>query len=213
MEGIYPAFETIRDQLMPIIERSQTGVCAELIPDQLYVAVGFKSHEGLTRVTQEHLQFWDTHFHVVLEISQWNLRRKTPANGWTDIVTVDGLSAYVAKDGLSSSRVLCLQDLVRPWPFEGVLIAMPTRDQLLVLPLDRLDVLQSMRIMVLAGDTARENGTHPLSDQLFWFDGEQWEWIQVSHLRNQIEIQPSGRFMDALERITAVNLVPVAAEA
>ena len=213
MEGKHPTFETVRDQLMPIIEPNQTGLSAELIPDQLYVAVGWISHEGITRVTQSHLQTWDTQFHVVLEISQWNLRRKTPAQGWTDIVTVEGLSAYVAKEGLSSSRVLCLQDLVRPWPFEGVLVAMPTRDQLLVLPLDRLDVLQSMRIMVLAGDTARENGTHPLSDQLFWFDGEQWEWIQVRHVHNQIEIQPSSRFMDALERITAINLVPFAAEA
>ena len=189
MEGKYPTFETVRDKLMPILEPTQIGVSAELIPDQLYVAVGYSSHEGLTRVTQELLETWGTQFHVVLEISQWNLRRKTPAHGWTDIVTVDGLNAYVAKDGLSSSRVLCLQDLVRPWPFEGVLVAMPTRDQLLVLPLDRLDVLQSMRIMVLAGDTARENGTHPLSDQLFWFDGEQWEWVQISHLKNQIEIK------------------------
>jgi hypothetical protein len=167
----------------------------------------------MNRVTADILTAWNTSFNVVLEIAQWNLRRKTPTSGWTSIATVDGLHAYLAKDGLSSSRLLCTQDLVRPWPFEGILVAVPTRDQLLVLPMDSVNVLQAMRIMVLAGETARQNGTRPLSNQLFWFDGDEWEVIAVRHANDQIEIQPSPRFMNALERITAVNLVPVAAEA
>lgn len=198
---------------MPTIESNPAGLCTVLVPHHLYVGVCWISHDGLRRVTQEMLDFWGTEFHVVSDIAYWNLRRKTPANGWTEIAMVNGLHTYVAKDKLSSSRLLCLRDLVRPWPFEGVLIAVPTHDQLLVLPMEGLDILQSMRIMVLAGDTARENGTNPLSDQLYWYDGDTWEWLKIQNNQNQIEIQPSARFMDALERITAINLVPTAAEA
>jgi hypothetical protein len=213
MKGYPPAFERIRDKLMPTLEPTPTGLCKVLIPNQLAVCVCWLEHDGRHNVTQQTLASWGLSFQVVLEIAHWNLRRKTPTQGFRRVDTVQGLSAYVAKDDLSSSRALCLLDLIRPWPFEGVLVGLPTRDQLLVLPMDSQNVIQSMRVMALAGDNAREGGAKTLSDQLYWFDGDRWEWLEVSHQQHQIEIAPSSRFMDALERITVLQLVGAAAEA
>jgi hypothetical protein len=213
MDDSWPEFETVRDDLMPLLCARCDRTTKPMIYHDLNTGVVFPTPSGYTRVDQQLLDYWGTTLGVVLEIANWNLRRNTHDADWSEIATVPGLFSYTSTDGLASSRLLCLQDLARPWPLEGVLAVVPTRGQLLVLPMNNLDILQNMRIMVLAGDTGRENGTHPISDQLFWFDGERWETIVVGHTQTDIEIYPSQRFMDALERITAIHLVPVAAEA
>lgn len=195
---------------MPILETQQGPLNQAIVPGCLYFGVYWQGPQGLQRVTSSALEQWNQSFGTIIEIAKWNLRRKTPASGWTEIDTIGGLHTYFAKDGLASSRALCLEDLIRPWPFEGVLVSCPTRDQFYVLPLNYSEVLQAMRIMVVAGNVSRQEGAVPLSNQLYWYDGTRWEQIQITHREDQIEIQPSSRFMDALERITAVNMMTAA---
>lgn len=210
MKPSIPEFEAIRDRLMPILETQHGPLSQAIVPGCLYFGVFWQGPTGPQRVTARVLKQWDKTFASIIEIAKWNLRRKTPATGWTEIDTIGGLYTYFAKDGFASSRALCLEDLVRPWPFEGVLVSCPTRDQLYVLPMNYIEVLQAMRVMVLAGNVSRIEGAVPLSNQLYWYDGTTWEQIQIVHRSEQIEIQPSTRFMDALERITAVNMMTAA---
>ena len=195
---------------MPILETQHGPLSQAIVPGCLYLGVFWQGPQGPQKVTASALEEWNLPIATVIEIAKWNLRRKTPASGWTEVDTIGGLHTYFAKDGNASSRALCLEDLIRPWPFEGVLVSCPTRDQLYVLPLNYLEVLQAIRIMVLAGNVSRLEGSIPLSNQLFWYDGTTWEQIQIRYREEQVEIQPSSRFMDALERITAVNMMTAA---
>jgi len=213
MNRCLPAFEEIRDQLLPRIQLPGDEFALSLIPDQLDVAVCWTDETGIHSVTAEMLTEWNLSLEDTLQLAVWNLRRLTHQSQWEAIPTVNGLYGYNALDGLSASRMLCLDTLLRPWPMEGVLISAPTPNQLLVVPLTDIEALNALRVLVLAGDTAVRVGTNPLSNQVFWFDGAQWEIITVEHMDESVELHPSPRFVEALERLTAITLVSAAAEA
>jgi hypothetical protein len=154
---------------------------------------------------------WDLPYAELVQHAVWNLRRLTGPDALIPVDTVPGLWRYAVPDGLASSRVLCLADLLRPWPLEGAVVACPTRDQLLVVPLDGLAALQALHVLVRAN--ARQEGAR-LSDRVFWVDDDgRWTSLRVRQEGQRLDVEPHPSFVAALERLMAVSLVRVAGEA
>ncbi|MFK7929364.1 MAG: hypothetical protein AB8H79_14310 [Myxococcota bacterium] len=120
-----------------------------------------------------------------------------------------GLWTIRSADGVAASRILCIQDLIRPWPLEGVLIACDDANTLLIAPLEGLSAIAAVRSLL-----HRPRVKQGLSDQLFWADDNgRWRHVSVVHTDHGAEIGDEPSFLAALERLTAVELVAVAAEA
>jgi hypothetical protein len=185
-----------------------------LVPDHLNVVLCVQAPEGYRPVTDEELLQWDEPFAELVTGAIWNLRRDTRDEHLLTVDTVPGMRLCSAPDGLNASRMLCLVDLLRPWPLEGVVIACPRPDQIMVVPLDGLAALPALRVLMSAASESHGHADDALSDQLFWSeDGDVWELVPVLYSDERIDMNPGTRFMAALERLTAVHLAPVAAEA
>lgn len=201
-------------RLFPLLGPPSEGPGLPLVPDQMNVVLCIEEAGGFRPVTDDELLGWDQPFAELVNGAIWKLRRDSHDGQLLTVDTVPGMRLCSATDGLNAARLLCLSDLVRPWPLEGVIVACPRQDQLMLVPLDGLAALPALRVLMSAAQDSHNHAEHGLSDQLFWSeDGTVWEHVSVVYGEHRIDMDPGPRFMAALERLTAVHLAPIAAEA
>ena len=131
---------------------------------------------------------------------------------WLEVPSSPSLLALYAPDGDAASRILVLESLLEV-PLAGVLVAMPTRKQLVAMPLHEYDDLQDLPTLVLGAQLAARASNRPLSTQLFFFDGQGWTTLHVRDEPGETEILPSPGLAAALEVLAAQSLAPAVAEA
>ncbi len=200
-------------RLVPRIAGPDEPVSRPLVPGHLSIALAIDGAAGRRDVTQDDLDRWEASFDELLPLAVDNLRRATRDDGWIPVKGHAGLRIYDAKTGAAAARMLILDELVQPAPVAGMVVAVPGPDQLVAVTLDSLEAVESLRVLVNASDAAVAGGD-PLSNQLFWFDGQDWHHLPVQHLGDEIRILPNGSFMAAVERLAAMDyFMPAAAEA
>ncbi len=164
-------------------------------------------------VTETDLLQWRTSIEALLPDAIATLADDTDWRDWQVVHTVPGMELYLAGDGLSSSRMLVLDRLVHAWPLGGVVVAVPSADQLMAVRLDSVADLDALNVMVTAAGYANNQSDAGLSDQVFWHDGERWHHMRVVHDTMTVEIDPPTAFVDAIGRLAAMDMVMAAGEA
>lgn len=180
-----------------------------------HLSVGLTVEEGMVvrPVTAEDLEAWSTTVEALLPLALRRLREESPEASWQTVHSVPGMRLFLSGDGQSASRMLIIDHLVQTWPLGGVIVACPSPDQFLCVPLDTVEDLDALNVMATATRFAHQVSRHPLSDQVFWHDGERWHHLEVRHAEDSVEIDPPSAFLETIGRLAAVDLVPVAAEA
>lgn len=205
--------QEVRQLLVPLLVRPDTAPSLPLVPGHLHIALGTSDGRRVRPVPVEDLAAWGEPFAELLGRSAWNLRARSDDRLLEPLDALEGLWQVNAADGVAASRMLCLADILWPMPAEGVVVACPRPDQLLVVPLDGVAAVPALQALLrIAAEASHASDT--LSDQLFWsLDGQDWEVLPVRHRTDGVDLDPSGRFLAALERMIAVDLVPEPAEA
>lgn len=211
--GLNNPFKHIRNRLLPRIQLPQTGVGIPWIPGYLDLGLAVSTVGGFSTVSEKDIIRWGSPLRVLLTQAINNLRQKTSTSGWQPVLRVDGLYVFTASDGLSASRMLNLHDFIHPWPTEGVLVAVPTVNQLVAVPLTRTENLDAVRTLLNASEAALWASSMPLSPHLFWYDGFQWIPMPVIDTPTGIEIDPPVVFLDALDRLSSVAFSGAVGEA
>lgn len=196
--------QTMRHALVPRIFRSGEGYGVPFVAG-LDVGLGVA---GLDRQVQAaDLASWDLSFELALASAIANLRTITQPGQLTPIDRVDGLFAFATSNGTAAARALVLPELLPSWPADGVLVASPTSNQLLVVPLDGPHALGAFRAILMATEATRALALPLLSDQLFWTDGLQWQHIRLTHKSDTVEVDPPPGFIALFERLAGYSLV------
>jgi len=177
------------------------------------VGLSVADGDALRGVTESELLDWDHAFHHLCDHALLHLRGRMRSHELSPIDTLPGIWQVRSTDGLAASRLLCLSDVLRPWPLEGAVVCCPGPDQLLIVPLEGLVCLPALQALLRRVARARfEEGT--LSDQLFWCDeAGRWHHLPVFHGPDGVDMDPPRALLSALERAAAIDLVGMAAEA
>jgi hypothetical protein len=201
-----------RHPLVPLLVRPGTAPGLPLVPGHLDVAVATCTPDGLRPLDQAGLDALALPLVDLVHRALWALRRLTDPDDLVPMEALDGLWQVVGPEGTAASRMLCLDELFRPWPTEGVVACCPGSDRLLVVPLDDLAALPALQALL---GVAREAHRRPdLSDQLFWSeDGVSWTALPVRHDQDRVDLLDAPAFVAAVERMMAVELVSEPAEA
>lgn len=203
------SLQQVRHLLLPLLCPDGAGI--PLVPEHLGISLVTLGPAGPRAIEDDALLAWDRPFIELVHHAIWNLRRGNSAT-LVPLDTLPGLWSVSCSEGVAASHLLHLEDLLRPWPLEGVVAACPRPDQLLLVPLDGLHALPALQALLrVVSDTAHAGG---LSDQLYWSaEGDGWELLPVEHGADRVDLDPSPAFVAALERMMAVDMVPQAAEA
>ena len=196
--------------LLPVVHMPDGGPCIPFVDGHLYLGLAVEQDGVRRSVTDDELLTWDRPFTRLCDHAILRLRGRLSTAELRAVDTLPGLLCLHTHDGLATSRMLCLADLLPSWPLEGVLVAATDEDELLVLPLEGLTALTGLPSILRALTVA----PRPVSDQLFWCDTDgEWHHVPVVYRTDGVDIDPDLPLMRALERAAIVDLVGVAAEA
>jgi hypothetical protein len=130
-----------------------------------------------------------------------NLRQRSSPTAWKVMPEMPGVLSYGTGDSYDATRALILGNLLDPWPMEGALLSLPTRDLLMCVRLDTLEALKHAQGMIGFGHFLYGQGGYEISDQLFWFDGKSWERVPITFEPNGTHVMVTERLTNALNRL------------
>lgn len=203
----------VRTQLLPRVARPGGLPGYDLVPGQLSVGLVVDSPGGVHTVDERDLSRWSASQESLAAQALDNLRQRSSTDNWYSLRAVPGMLVYLAGDGHAAARLLLLKELLNPWPLGGVLVSVPTPDQLLVVPLDDLEHLSTVQVLVQSGQLAHSLGREPVTDQLFWFDGEKFAHMVVNHSEDAVEVLPPPGFLAMVEKLASLGMTAQPGEA
>ena len=182
---------------------------------QGHIALGLSAatRDGPQPLFPEDLGRWRTSPDTIFQAAVDNLRKSSSPRSWRTLHALPELRVYLSDDGRSASRALLIGDLVPDAPFSGVIAAIPSADQLMILPLERVESVSMLQILVQTCQFAYQASDAPLSDQLFWFDGYSWFPVAVRQAPDTIEVVPPSPMLERVKALAGLSLAPGPAEA
>ncbi len=190
-----------------------TDISRELVRDHLWLSLVQSEQDHLYPVRAEDLEGMGLDAIEAWRRAERLLDRTSATSDLREVDTLPGLWFLLSGDGLAATRMALLPRLMAPLPLGGLVAAVPSPDQLLVVPLGSAGALDALQILASALGHAVERVEHPLSDQLFWYDGKRWVPIAVVHATEDITVLPPPDFVRAVNHLAAMDLVSVAGEA
>lgn len=129
-----------------------------------------------------------------------NLLGRTPADCLQPIDEDTGLLLCNTGDAYDSSRALLLNTLLPQTTEFGCLVALPSRDELLILPVTA-QALPFVHLMKMLAEKSFRTAPYPICDQVFWVQQETWRAFGVELRDKTVVLQPPVEFAVVLERL------------
>lgn len=183
------------------------------VEGHLYLAVAIDIDGTLNLVTDDDLEDLGLTPDEAFDVAWAELRQATSAAELHEVDTLPEIQVVVAQDGLASSRMASIGDLMSPMPLGGVVVAVPEPDRMLVAPMENAGSIDGLQSLASALGHLESTRTGLLSDQLFWFDGSEWHVVPVEHGDEDITVNPPEAFVQMMSRLASVDWVQVAGEA
>jgi hypothetical protein len=129
-----------------------------------------------------------------------NLRRRTPEDCFTTIHEESGMLLCSVADAYDSSRALLLDSLL-PETFDlGCLVALPSRDELLVLPI-AVRSLPCLHLMKVLAEKNYKTAPYAITDEVFWVHQGTWRPFPMEIRNNDLAIRPPPEFIEVLQQL------------
>jgi len=198
-------------QLVPRLRPPGEGAGFDLVPGVLAVGLMLEAQGVSVPVELEDLAGWGMTFDQAYPLALENLRARSRHAFWEPVPAVPGMQLYRSGDGNSAARALLLRELVHGFPREGVLFSIPSSGRLLAIGLWNFDNLRALPHLESVTRVVHKRAREPLSDQVFWADGERIQHIALDEELD--EVQPPRAFLRAVERLATASFQSVPAEA
>jgi len=135
-----------------------------------------------------------------LDCALANLRQRTPGEAFQPVHADAELLACTLGDAYDSARALLLDALLPIGRDDGYFVALPSRDQLLVLPV-ATPALTFVHLLQILVDKQYKSMPYPISDEIFWVRNGVWRPFSITIDGTKVTIQPPEEFLEVLERI------------
>ena len=202
-----------RQRLRILLTDEPTDVSTLFVRNQLHLGVGIDEDDVIRPLEASELLEAGLSRDEVFQIAERNLREASSPSDIRGVDTLPGLKFVKSSDGLASSRLHILHELLDPLPYGGVIAAVPEPGQLLCVPLSSARAIDAMQALASAVGHLEATRDHLLSDQLYWHDGTRWRPVPVHHGVEDITVLPPPDFLKRMSHVAAMDLVSIAGEA
>src|SRR5207244_3438044 len=124
----------------------------------------------------------------------------TPSNCFEILDEESGLRHYAVGDAYDSSRALLLDTLQPEGAADGFFVAIPSRDELLVLPVTTHSLGQVPLLKQLA-EKQFHSAPYAISDDIYWIHHGTWYLFQIELGKDQVTVTPPPEFLEVLQRV------------
>jgi hypothetical protein len=129
-----------------------------------------------------------------------NLQARTPTDCFQMVDAESGIQICGVADAYDTSRALLLDDLLPETRAEGFFVALPGRDELLVLPVSAPALAHVHLLRVLAEKNFRST-PYPISPHVYWVQRGSWYHFPIEIQGQSVAIQPPEAFVAVLKRL------------
>jgi hypothetical protein len=129
-----------------------------------------------------------------------NLQKQTPAESFALIHEESGLRQSSVGDAYDSSRVLLLDALLPEASTYGFLVALPGRDELLVMPVNS-GALPFLPLLKVVAEKNHKSAPYPITDDVYWIKDGRWHVFGIEVRNDQANIQPPQEFLPLLAEL------------
>jgi hypothetical protein len=168
----------------------ETGLVVSLVIDH---------PETMSYVTEEMIDRSGVPGQEWLERAIVNLRARTPADTFATVHEQSGIRLCTLGDAYDSSRALVVGDYLTDTP-HGYFVAVPSRDELLVLPTTPA-ALTTIHVLKLLAMQNHQKAPYPVSEELFWVYGDKWHLFPIEIKGNEVNVRPPDEFIHVLEML------------
>jgi hypothetical protein len=135
-----------------------------------------------------------------LECALANLRKRTPEGCFASIHEDSGMLLCSVADAYDSSRALLLDTLLPETNEFGCLVAIPSRDELLLLPLTR-QAIPYLHLMKVLAEKNFKVAPYAISDEVFWVHRGVWRAFSIEVRNQELVIRPPPEFIEVLDEL------------
>jgi hypothetical protein len=135
-----------------------------------------------------------------LERAVANLRAQTPDDCFQVVHEESGLRQCTVGDAYDSSRALLLDALLPATAAEGYFVALPGRDELLVLPVTGPS-LGFVPLLKSVAEQSFRTAPYAISEEVFWIRGGAWHLFPIELSGDQVTAHPPPAFREILDRL------------
>lgn len=129
-----------------------------------------------------------------------NLRERTPEDCFSVVHEESGMLLCAVADAYDSSRALLLDSLL-PETFEhGCLVGLPSRDEMLVLPITG-ESLPYLHLMKLLAEKNYKTAPYAISSEVFWVHQGVWRHFPIEMRGTELVVRPPPEFVEVFERL------------
>lgn len=133
-----------------------------------------------------------------------NLRARTPDECFQPVHEESGMLLCSVADAYDSSRALLL-DLLLPEAEEfGCLTALPSRDELLVLPITA-EALPYLHLLKVLAEKSYKTAPYAITDEVFWVHEGVWRLFPIDLRGNNVVAQPPPEFLEVIDVLRPVE--------
>jgi hypothetical protein len=129
-----------------------------------------------------------------------NLQAQTPADSFAMLHEESGLRQSRVGDAYDSSRALLLDALLPEHQALGFLVAVPGRDELLVMPVTPA-ALSFVPMLKVVAQKNYQSAPYPISDEVFWVRAGRWQVFGIEVHNNEATLQPPAEFLPLLAEL------------
>jgi hypothetical protein len=129
-----------------------------------------------------------------------NLRRQTGESCFAMLHEESGLRQSNVGDAYDSSRALLLDAVLPEGCSHGFLVALPGRDELLVMPVTPT-ALQFLPLLKVVAEKNHASAPYPISSEVFWIRAGRWHMFNIEVKDEQASIQPPDEFLPILREL------------
>jgi hypothetical protein len=129
-----------------------------------------------------------------------NLIEKTPADCLRVLDEESGLRSCSVGDAYDSSRALVLDNLLPEAADDGFFAAIPSRDELLVMPVSAHSLTHVPLLKHLA-EKQFQSAPYAITDEIYWIHHGRWYLFQVALSKDRVMVTPPPEFVEVLKRL------------
>jgi hypothetical protein len=165
------------------------GVCLVVDHDQ---SMSYVTEELLAGSGKE-ASYW-------MERALANLLARTPADCWHNLDDQTGLRMCAVGDAYDSSRALLLAKLLPDDKERGWIVALPGRDEFLLMPVT-VKALSNLHVIKMLAEKHFQSSPYPISDDVFWIHEEVWRPMGIQIGAKEVTVNPPPEFAAILTKL------------
>lgn len=174
------------------------NVICRPVAESIIEVLIYDAPHTISNIKPEDANAWDIAIGDLFKIGFENMRRQYSANISKEALETFSVWLCQANHFFVTNLALDHEEMKKYCGSKGALVGMPHRHALLIYPIESLEVVKAINMLIPVIAGMNNEGPGSISEKLFWYYGEQYINIPYERSEKNLSITPPAEFIDMM---------------